>query len=270
MSITRPVVAGRSRRSQPDPPAAARLSSLASSSSPPPPASGRVPVSGMESVRAELVRSYIRPPPNRTACDCCFDANCSRKPSVRWVSVHGVLWCSLLRVSLLDLTASLAHKSPSTRATTVRSCIVRRPASRTAPSAPPITEPCRPPDLPGHWDAPSLARRTHRLPTRSSAPQLLLPSCNRWSVATSETRAATPGLQAAPSHPARDGNSDTDSCCKLIDTNYLPAYHLPSNLRRKDSPSASKHNCNSLPPLLWSLVHQQASRHTSGSRVQSK
>lgn len=58
--------------------------SLASSSSPsssPSAPSSRKSLPGMESVRAELVRSYIRPPPNRTACDCCFDLNCVRKSS---------------------------------------------------------------------------------------------------------------------------------------------------------------------------------------------
>lgn len=42
----------------------------------------------MNTVRAELVRSYIKPPPNRTACDCCFDLSCGRKPSSgRFVSL---------------------------------------------------------------------------------------------------------------------------------------------------------------------------------------
>jgi len=27
----------------------------------------------MESFRSEMIRTYIRAPPNRTACDCCFD-----------------------------------------------------------------------------------------------------------------------------------------------------------------------------------------------------
>lgn len=63
----------------------------------------------MESVRSELVRSYIRPPPNRTACDCCFDMNCSRKSSSsRLVPTDSSsqLTCSLFT----DLTASPTHR----------------------------------------------------------------------------------------------------------------------------------------------------------------
>ena len=37
---------------------------------------------GLESMGAELVRSYIRAPPNRTVADCCFDLNCVRRPGV--------------------------------------------------------------------------------------------------------------------------------------------------------------------------------------------
>lgn len=63
-----------------------RSSLSLASSSPPPSSSPSAPssrrsVPGMESVRAELVRPYIRAPPNRTACDCCFDLNCVRKSS---------------------------------------------------------------------------------------------------------------------------------------------------------------------------------------------
>lgn len=170
----------------------------------------------MESVRAEVVRSYIKPPPNRTACDCCFDLSCGRKPSSgRFASYTLCHYLLTRRILGPSLRMNGSPFSPEEKAT-------QRPVHHlTVVSLVAIPSPGLTTGTAGRPDGPfEEMRGTTRRPLILSAGHLQLRlSCHPLLSDHQEPGTGVRGIRVMPanhpshSHPATGGNNDTECHC---------------------------------------------------------